>query len=103
MSKIIEIGRYVIPEGCVIDVFGKEFIIREKKSQRLDKNDKRCRDCKFNVFGKSEYHNNGRPKKICIKHPKNYNNAKGEALYYACNPYHVICDKFEPIDMEEEI
>lgn len=96
MSKIIEIGRYAIPEGCTCETFGKELIIRRNKRMKLEDSHQRCMDCKYLVEGNSNPYKTKIKSLVCLKHPKFPNSDDKKDIYYARTKYHIVCTMFEP-------
>ena len=96
MSKIIEIGRYVIPEGCTYEAFGKELIIRRNKRMKLEDSHQRCMDCKYLVEGNANPYKTKIKSLVCLKHPKFPNSDDKKDIYYARTKYHIVCSLFEP-------
>lgn len=90
MSTILEKGRYKLPEGCVVDVFRNEIIVRESRNNRRRNEDRRCKDCKFYVSGQSCNFSDGRNSMVCSLRPK-----EGKGMFYAMPPYHAACEQFK--------
>ncbi len=54
-NQTLEIGSYIIPEGCNATVMGGEVIISIKKDNRIKEGDWRCKDCIHRKGGKDLY------------------------------------------------
>lgn len=90
MSTILEKGRYKIPQGCVVDVFGNEIIVRESRNNKRRNDDRRCKDCKFYVSGQACNFSDGRKSMVCSLRPK-----EEKGMFYAMTAYHAACEQFK--------
>ena len=96
MGKLLDIGRYTIPEGCTYEAFGKELIIRRNKRMKLEDSHQRCMDCKYLVEGNSNPYKTKIKSLVCLKHPKFPNSDDKKDIYYARTKYNIVCSLFEP-------
>ena len=96
MGKILEIGRYTIPDGCTYEAFGKELIIRRNKRMKLEDSHQRCMDCKYLVEGNANPYKTKIKSLVCLKHPKFPNSDDKKDIYYARTKYNIVCSLFEP-------
>ena len=96
MGKLLEIGRYTIPEGCTYEAFGKELIIRRNKRMKLEDSHQRCMDCKYLVEGNANPYKTKIKSLVCLKHPKFPNSDDKKDISYARTKYHIVCNLFEP-------
>ena len=96
MAKLLDIGRYTIPEGCTYEAFGKELIIRRNKRMKLEDSHQRCMDCKYLVEGNANPYKTKIKSLVCLKHPKFPNSDDKKDIYYARTKYNIVCSLFEP-------
>lgn len=103
MSEL-QIGEYIIPDGCTIRRVGNTIQVYQKVKKKLDAGDYRCKDCKHYVDGHTGLHY--WITKVCDMKPKTLSrlSERGKALhkdfkdfklYYYTNGYEKPCDKFE--------
>ena len=99
MIQVLEKGRYIIPEGCIIDSFGREIIVRESRERQSRGKYNRCKYCKFFVKGKSIDCDSKASSNVCLQLPK-----KNGTTFYARTQYQIACEKFEKKEtMEDEL
>lgn len=90
MSTILEKGRYKIPQGCVVDVFRNEIIVRESRANRRINEGRFCRYCKHFALGHNHVFHKNRKCHVCLLRPE-----KEQGWFCSVNMYQEACDKFE--------
>lgn len=89
MSKILEIGDYILDEGMTIERTGRFVSVRPIKKYT---NKPRCSDCKY--FGHGRATKCGFQTTVCLLQPKNVTDKDGQDLYYHTGQRNLACDKF---------
>lgn len=96
MSEL-QIGEYLIPEGCTIRRVGSTIHVYQKKKGKLDIKDNRCKDCEHYVDGHTGLHY--WTTKVCEMKPKTLlrlpEKFKDFKLYFGAQKYGKPCDMFE--------
>ena len=93
----LQIGEYFIPDGCTIRRVGNTIQVYQKKKDKLDIKDYRCKDCVHYVDGHTGLHYwttkvcNMKPKTL-LRLPEEFKDFK---LYFGAQKYEKPCDKFE--------
>lgn len=96
----LEIGDYVIPDGCSIMRSGRTLLVYETKSNKLKEGDYRCKDCIHYIKGYSP--NSGWfETTVCRMFPKRMSKDGKRMLYKAAYKYGKPCDSFKM--REEEV
>ena len=95
-NQTLEIGSYIIPEGCKATVMGGEVIISIKKDNRIKEGDRRCKDCIHRKEGKNTI-NALSMSWVCELKPKTVRNPRfaNQKLFYCANRNDKACEKFE--------
>lgn len=95
-NQTLEIGTYIIPEGCKATVMGGEVIISIKKDNRIKEGDWRCKDCIHRKEGKTSI-NAWTMSWVCELKPKAVRNPRfaNQKLFYCANRNDKACENFE--------
>lgn len=95
-NQTLEIGSYIIPEGCKATVMSGEVIISIKKDNRIKEGDWRCKDCIHWKEGKATM-NARRNSWVCELKPKDIRNPKfaNQKIFYHANRNDKVCENFE--------
>jgi len=95
-NQTLEIGSYLIPEGCKATVMGGEVIISIKKDNRIKEGDWRCKDCIHRKEGKTSI-NAWSMSWVCELKPKTVRNPRfaNQKLFYCANRNDKACENFE--------
>ena len=101
-NQTLEIGSYLIPEGCKATVMGGEVIISIKKDNRIKDGDCRCKDCIHHKWGMTSI-NAWSMSWVCELKPKTVRNPRfaNQKLFYCAKPYDKACEKFERKESEK--
>lgn len=102
MNSELQPGAYPLPNNCRAFVRNGKVIVYHKCG--VD-NIPRCRDCRFNILGKSRY-NQRYPSPVCEKQPKTnkgYANheVKQQQRFYSVRPCDAACELFAPKQEEK--
>ena len=89
-NQTLEIGSYLIPEGCKATVKDGDVTISIKKDNRIKEGDWRCKDCIHRKEGKTSI-NAWSMSWVCELKPKTVRNPRfaNQKLFYCANV--VIC------------
>lgn len=95
-NQTLEIGSYLITEGCKATVMGGEVIISIKKDNRIKEGDWRCKDCIHRKEGKTSI-NAWSMSWVCELKPKTVRNPRfaNQKLFYCANRNDKACENFE--------
>lgn len=95
-NQTLEIGSYLIPEGCKARVISGEVIISTKKDNRIKKGDLRCKDCIHWKEGNATI-NAWKKSWVCELKPKNIRNPRfaNQKIFYHANRNDKLCENFE--------
>lgn len=95
-NQTLEIGSYLIPEGCKATVMSGEVIISIKKDNRIKEGDWRCKDCIHRKEGKTSI-NAWYMSWVCELKPKTVRNPRfaNQKLFYCANRNDKACENFE--------
>lgn len=88
-NQTLEIGSYLIPEGCKATVMGGEVIISIKKDNRIKEGDWRCKDCIHRKEGKTSI-NAWSMSWVCELKPKTVRNPRFANQNYSTAPIGMI-------------
>lgn len=101
----LQIGEYIIPEGCTIKRVGNIIQVYQKKKDRLEMCDFRCKDCKHYVGGHTGLYYwttmvcDMKPKTLSHtmeKRKEQHKDFQYYKLYYSAQKYGKPCEHFEP-------
>lgn len=98
MSKILEIGEYILNEGTTLERTGKFVSIRPLIKYI---NKPRCLDCKHFIHGRAT--KCGLTTTVCSLQKKNVVDKEGQVLYYHIGSRQIACDKFKYTDNQKYI
>lgn len=101
-NQTLEIGSYLIPEGCKATVMSGEVIISVKKDNRIKEGDWRCKDCIHRKKGKTSI-NAWSMSWVCELKPKTVRNPRfaNQKLFYCAHRNDKACEKFERKDLRK--
>ena len=91
-NRILELGEYIIPDGCVVKLAKGRIVVSERVVRGLAPGDYRCRDCVHRILG--HCNNSGHSTMVCEKRPKP-GGLFGFALFYHAPMYQTPCANFE--------
>ena len=92
-------GEYLIPDGYSVKKVGKTLQVYKSKSNRLDKDEYRCKDCKHYVRGYSS--NSAWYETMVCDLTLKRTTKEGRQCYKAVNKYAKPCGFFEKIEEQQ--
>lgn len=104
MTQELNVGVYIIPEGCTAKRVGNAIQVYQKKKTKLAPTEYRCKDCKHFVEGHTCF--SRWSTKVCHMKPKEVTERmerkqervaryKDYKLFYGAQPYGKPCEMFE--------
>ena len=100
----LQVGEYFIPDGCTIKKIGNTIRVYQKKKDKLDVKDYRCKDCIHYTDGHSGLYYwttmvcDAKPKVLSSameKRRENHKDFQHFKLYFAAQKYGKPCNLFE--------
>lgn len=100
----LQIGEYLIPDGCTIKRVGNTIQVYQKKKDRLDVDEYRCKDCIHYTDGHAGLYHwttmicDAKPKKLSVpmeKRKANHKCFQYYKLYFAAQKYGKPCEMFK--------